>query len=282
MDRNRLYSEKSFSDDDPKTNKPGLSKEIFAYDGKHMSAVRFFFSKNRVVEGMIGNFDNPSGLFPFENPLYYSFLLSPEVQKLSGRLPIRCLPSMLHDKRHVSIINEDLVAVDGIDCILISNGNSIYLDPSKDYSVVKIEDFRVVIDPNGEEREIPLETVTMSDHVDYGNGIWVPHKIDVTYSFGDDSDGRVIIEVKNVEVNKKIGDELFTNIFPDDTVVADAVHNLVYTWSDRPSIEATLKSVVKSKRVWTFQIISLTVGTLLILIWIIIKYRAYLKEKNGE
>jgi len=85
--------------------------------------------------------------------------------------------------------------------------------------------------------------------------------------------------VSGVELNKEIDPKTFTDIFPEDVLVADLVRNLSYEWSDRPSIDAILDKAVKSKRVWTLQYISLTLGILLLLAWFIIQYRAYLKRK---
>ncbi|MGL6195148.1 MAG: hypothetical protein ACRC2T_10050 [Thermoguttaceae bacterium] len=281
MDNNRLYSEKTYFSSDSTANKTGLSHEILAYNGKNLSIARFFFDKKRATEGVIENRNNLDELFPFEHPLYYSFLLNPDIQKLTGKKPVFFLPSLLQDKTRLSIIEENTVLVDGIECIQISNGNSIYIDPSKDFSIVKVEQFQTVRDSNGGEDKIkPTKIVTLTKLSDYGNGIWIPQNINIIYSFGDESDRTVTMTVMNVEVNKKIDEKTFTDIFPDDAVISDSVQNLVYIWSDRASIGGLLKDTVQSKVRRTWQWLSMGAGLVLIIVALLMKYRNY-RNKNG-
>jgi hypothetical protein len=50
--------------------------------------------------------------------------------------------------------------------------------------------------------------------------------------------------------------------------------------SDSPSIDSLLENTVKSKRVMIFRYISITAGILMIIIALLLKYRAYLKDKR--
>jgi hypothetical protein len=199
---------------------------------------------------------------------------------------ILSLPNILSND-HVLICGKQEL-IDNIKCVVVTNGSErIYLDPLKDFSVVKIENYMSVFDESTKTFEDVLcKSVVLLDHVDYGNGIWFPQSVRVSYSDGSHFDRNVSMSIKNVELNKEIDPNFFVDVFPEDALVADTIRGIVYMWSDRPSIEATLKSVVKSKRQWFWQIASMTTGIILIIIWIIIKYvkyRAYyLKAKTAE
>jgi hypothetical protein len=89
-----------------------------------------------------------------------------------------------------------------------------------------------------------------------------------------------VINVENMSLNSGIQESFFTDIIPENAVVADGIRGLVYKQSDSPSIGSLLKEHAKSKRVMIFRYISIISGLILIFIALALKYRAYLKNKR--
>lgn len=172
--------------------------------------------------------------------------------------------------------------INGSSCILVANGNhSAFLDVDKDYSLVRFEEYAPKISQNSAGVTVLVGRyivfrATLHDLRSYGNGIWLPQEI---LSEGYDHEGRLILRdsvlVTDVHVNTDLPDSFFTDIIPSNALVSDGKNQMTYRYNDRASINALLKETAKSKRVWIFQYISMTVGIVLILIWIIIKYRKY-------
>ena len=258
-----------------------LARSVVAYNGDYLSAARYFSTTSRLTEGSIVNFTSLNEIIPFEHPMLYACLLPHDILSVVAGRTHFFLPGFLKGSQHaVPIIFEKTTAIEGTECVEVSNGTyTFFLNPEKNFSVVRIVERHQANMP-------PVLEVNLSDHIDCGNGIWFPKSIQARYSYGDSRfDRNVLITVSSVELNKEIDPKTFTDIFPEDVLVADLVRNLSYEWSERPSIDSTLDKAVKSKRVWIFQIISMTVGIILILIWIIIKYvkyRACLRVKNSE
>lgn len=283
MDKNRFYAESTFTND-PEINQAGISREIFAHDGKNISIARFFFDNGRVVEGSISHFRDLAELLPNGFPLYYSFLLAPETQKLAEFAPILDLSALLSGDAGYAFVGEKTEIVNGQECVFVSNvATDIYLDISKDYSVVKMVWNQLTTDfIDGGRKIVPYKTVNMTDHIDCGNGIWIPRKIVVLSAFEGEVGMKTTMTISIAKLNEKFEDSIFVNIFPEDALIADAVSNLVYEWGEKASIDSLLKATAKSKRVWIFQYISMTIGIFMIIAWCILKYLAHRKRKNSD
>jgi hypothetical protein len=187
---------------------------------------------------------------------------------------------------YIVLVLEKLETVQGRKCVVVADFSSrFYLDIERDYSVVRAEQYGTKRNNGILERYLYYRT-TLYDLRDMGNGIWLPQKALLEH-FNEQKKlvDQSFVHVQHMELNKNIDEKRFYDFIPDDILVSDTVTGAVYKWGDRPSIDATLKSVVKSKRQWFWQIASMTTGIILIIIWIIIKYvkyRAYLKAKNAE
>ena len=182
-------------------------------------------------------------------------------------------------------IFEKMEIASGQECIVIADlYMRLYLDPQKDFSVIQSDSYRQEFSDDGILVGRWLASRSkLFDLTDHGNGVWIPSKavIENFDKFGKVT-ARCSVDVSLVEINKGIDDNFFTGFIPNDTLVADTVEGLVYVYGDRPSINSLLKDVAKSKRVFILQYISVTVGILLILIVLIVKYLAYRKRKNAE
>jgi len=178
---------------------------------------------------------------------------------------------------------------EGRECIVLADmGHRFLLDINKDFSLVKrIAYFHHYTDTRDGSKMVKRTLLSerhLRDLSDYGNGIWLPSKIEnVHYSQDEEVIARSTIQCTKIEINN-VNDDFFEigNVVPNNSIVFDSTLNMSYMQSDHTSINALLKSVAKSKRVWTFQIISVTLGTLMIIAWFIIQYLAYLKRKNAE
>jgi hypothetical protein len=176
------------------------------------------------------------------------------------------------------------------ECLIVSNGIfRVFLDIDKDFSVVHVDSYDIHLVPVASGLVIPkiVKDAESSgfEFVDFGNGIWFPMKTKLTFGDGARIIGEAECDFEYIRLNSEIEDSLFTDIIPEDVIVSDSINGLTYIYGDRASINGMLKSVVKSKRQWFWQYISMTTGIILIIIWIIIKYvkyRAYLKAKNAE
>ena len=181
--------------------------------------------------------------------------------------------------------------INGIRCLVVLNEMCrFYLAIEKDLSPVRYELFslrmKADLNPSSSIERFAGRSLIFrrdfSNFVDCGNGIWIPLVIEDTRFSEDNRTDVVRVNVKDVQINKGIPDAFFTDVIPDDAMVADGIRGLVYRQGDHASIEGLLKETVKSKRVFIFQYISVTIGILLILIWITVKYLAYRKRKKAE
>jgi hypothetical protein len=187
-----------------------------------------------------------------------------------------------------AFVLEEKEHVNGKNCIvLFTSSERFYLVPEYDYAMTRFESYLPVLldedrDKNiSDQRKIGRKCIyesDLTDFIDCGNGIWVPKTIEsVSYDNGKRR-SEISVKVKDVQLNKPLQKSFFTDVIPDDAMVSDGINNLIYRKSDSPTINGLLKETVKSKRVWTFQIISVTLGIIMIIIALIMMY---LKRRNA-
>jgi len=215
-------------------------------------------------------------------PLTLSMLFDTGLCKFDQVRDVNLLFYLQEQKRLFGIF-EKKETVAEFECIVVADlSNRIYLVPQKDFSVAQSETYKQEFSNGVLSGRWLASRSTLFDLVDHGNGVWIPSKAVIEIF---DKSGKIAlrysVDVSLVEVNKRIGDDYFTGFIPDGTLVADVADGLVYRYGERASINSLIKQTAKSKRVWTFQIISLTLGILLILAWIIIQYRGHLQRKNA-
>ncbi|MCL2004953.1 MAG: hypothetical protein FWG73_02205 [Planctomycetaceae bacterium] len=172
--------------------------------------------------------------------------------------------------------------IDGKACIIAANFNTrVLLCPEMNYAVMQFEVYNFDYDdqglPIGRSLLVKRE---LRDHKYYGNGIWLPTRIVTSEFFDKNNPSQTVVMVDEMEVNPAIDPNFFADVIPENAFVIDGVRGLTYFQSDSPSINDTLKAVAKSKRTWFLQYLSLTVGCILILLVVVVKYIKYLKQKQ--
>jgi len=180
---------------------------------------------------------------------------------------------------------EKNVEFNGFNCLVAGNAyDLVFLSPDLDYSVIGASIYQYGYDENQRTVSYYLYGKSLlSDFVEFDNGVWLPKTIQVfRYDEKGDSTFRKTVKVSQIEVNKEIDDSYFTDFIPDDIFIdnRDTGDFFHYRKGDNLSINDTLKSVIKSKRTWFLQYISLTVGCMLILLVVVAKYIKYLKRKQ--
>ncbi|MCL2709277.1 MAG: hypothetical protein FWE95_00215 [Planctomycetaceae bacterium] len=255
------------------------SRRSHSYDGEREYVLEYPKGREATPYAAIGNLSTDNWFFPREFPMLQSMLLDTG----SSSFPQRSLDLYLMLREPGVYVYQKLTEVDGVKCLLIADMVSrIYLDVERNFCVLMYEEYDIEWGANG---NIVGASLTyrrlLSDLKDYGNGLWLPSKIENTFFENGQKVWGETITVLELAINKGIDDTYFTGNFPESTFVFDKERNFSYLQSDSPSINGLLQETVRSKRVWTFQVISLTLGFLLILTWIIIRYRAYLNMKNA-
>ena len=98
-------------------------------------------------------------------------------------------------------------------------------------------------------------SIAHSGFTDYGNGIWLPSKIEVSHSDGSST----VVEAKEIQINPQIPHADFVDIIPDGVLVKDGVKELVYVWGQRSSIDQVLQETTPVKSRWVLVWVNLCV-----------------------
>ncbi|MDR1383154.1 MAG: hypothetical protein LBJ67_04800 [Planctomycetaceae bacterium] len=281
-DRNKFYSDVTF--DNRKELAPSdLIRKTQAYNGDVVSAVAYFSNKSRGIEGGITPFETLQNILPMEDPLYYSCLLDLESQKLADRTQLSVSSILDGEIGQSGIIFEKTVTIGDTNCIVVQYGlDKYYFDPQKDFSIVKIEKSRLMTNEKNESMVKPYRTFMMTNHIDCGNGIWIPQNITLIFNFGSRFDRKVTINISKVKINDTIKEEVFTNIFPDNTIVSDLVHHATYKWGERPSINGLLQETVKPRSTSIYNKISIIVGLIMIVIEVVLEIRKRILKRRAS
>jgi hypothetical protein len=280
MDKNHFFSDVTFKKG-KFLDSYHLLRNVQAYNGEYVSYVKYFTDKSRLIEGGIIPFETLQDIFPTDNPLYYSCLLDLSIQKLANKTPLILQEILEGESGQTGVIFEKTSSVDGLDVIQVQAGlDKYFFDPAKDFSIVKIEKNRVIRKRENEGEIEPYEIFMMKNHIDCGNGIWIPQNITLIFNFGSRFDRKVTMTVSKVTINNKIDKNTFTDIFPDDAVVSDMVHQATYKWGDHPSINGLLKETVKPKSTRLYQRISVITGLIMIALAVVFEIRKRILQRR--
>ena len=270
-DRGKLHFDQTLSDNN------NIARQTFSYDGERRSRVDFPRGREMTPFAAIGNLDADGWFFQREFPLLQAMVFN--TNKLNDSQKSLDLYVMLNTPG--THVYQKRTVIDGVSCILVANmARRVYLDPERDFSVIRYEGYRVEFGTDDNITGASLITRRVfEDLKDYGNGLWLPSKIKNSFYENGQKIWAETITVEKLAINEGIDESLFTGNFPEKTLVFDVDRNFSYLQSDSPSIDGLLRSVVQSKRVWTLQIISVTLGILMIVaalarLW-------YLKRKNA-
>ena len=271
---NKIYFAYEYPDGDDNRESAGIR----SYDGERIISLFTYHDGNLHAGIQEPDTGVLMGFFRVSMPLSLAKLFDTRLCGFSGVEGNLML--FLQSDRLYGIF-EKKEMVDGRECIVVADLMSrFYLDPQRDFSVVQSEGYRLELSDTGHIVGRWLGSRSkLFDIRDQGNGVWIPYRA-IMESF--DSSGNItsrsIVDVSFVEINKGLDDDFFTGFIPDDTPVADATTGLAYLYGERLGF---LQEVVKSNRAWFLQYISLTVGCILILLVVIVKYIKYFKRKRA-
>jgi hypothetical protein len=233
-----------------------------------------------------GFFDSKVFGFPYNNTDVVSFLTGPFITLPDGT-----------KTNLVPFVFEKLEIIDNRKCIVVSDFNvSMFFDIERDFSLIQRDGYHQVMttSSSGEtmlsSRELVART-RLYDLTDYGNGIWLPSKIEIErfskpripHALQDKvifSAKHEIVNVSSIQINQGIKDDFFTDFIPNDAFVSDLDNKLVYKQGDKASINSLLKETAKSKRNFFWNYVSIVTGLLMIFVALSLKYLAYLKAKR--
>jgi hypothetical protein len=244
------------------------------YDDNIVISVNF--QRDGIPNAHIAKLVSLSNFFLSEGPLYPAGLLNENILKLANFSGMGLVTSL----KQMGGVFENKTIIHGSECILVADGSSrYYLDTSKDFSIVKIEEW--ISESNNSLPKLVMDAnIEMNDYLNCGNGIWIPQKV-ITTGYKDGKiEAQKTILVSSVEINKPISEEIFSKPIPNDAFVVDDIRGICYFYENAPSIDKLLKKTVKSKRVFIYRYISIISGLVLIFIVLVIKYRLYLKDKR--
>jgi hypothetical protein len=180
------------------------------------------------------------------------------------------------------VLHEQPVDIAGVECFVVSVGTPIafkaYLDPKRDFSVLRYEEYWHRRAENGLPTESFLSVRWDNEGlIHYGNGLWLPSQV-VRRSYVSDAilrkrdtfllsatakAGDLFMEefvaLESATLNEKIDDAVFSDTFPRGARIVDRIANLAYLQGDpfvRPeTILDALDSVVEmaEEKVYAFE-----------------------------
>jgi hypothetical protein len=183
------------------------------------------------------------------------------------------------------LVLEDTEDVEGSKCLVMTDGLfRVYLDKARDFSVVRIELWDRIEDPKGSKDLYRGREVTkrrdLKELEDYGNGIWLPKKVEcVSYEHGIPVERETTI-VESIEINKGVDDKVFTDIIPKNAIVMDGIGKSVYRYGSRASVEGMRSETTKTKSQWKIGFIWLNVIALIVLVCIFVLRKWYKFRRN--
>jgi hypothetical protein len=191
------------------------------------------------------------------------------------------------DARQMEVF-EATEKIDGRDCLLIANHTSeIYLDIDRNFALVRLDAYTLDI---GQAKNglPPIEGRWLSGRKvhsgfrDYGNGIWLPTRMElIHYDEDGKTSGEDITTVQKMEINPDLDDAFFSDIIPEDAFVADGIRDMAYVYRDRTSIGGLLEDTVPSKKTTTLRWISTCAGlAILVLLIGVAVGRRYMRRKG--
>jgi hypothetical protein len=171
-----------------------------------------------------------------------------------------------------TIVFEGSFDSDGVNCLLVATQSQrTWLDPARDFCVVRFEQYSF-----RKQQAILNGSQKFHDFVDYGNGIWLPNRIQRDFFNREtgQSSFSSTISINEIKVNKGLGDDLFVNIIPDGTMVIDGVNNVSYVQGNEKSIEEAFGRAIPPappKGRWTFWLVvignSAAIGGFAYIVW---------------
>jgi hypothetical protein len=278
---NKVYLEEPRQDKESK-----VTPSVSTYDGTLFRSVTYHNNKDLSPAGYIDNDGSLASLFRPDMPLCRAMLF--DMNRVDSTPSLTDLPNYI---QLACVVYEKTTTIGGAECLLVSDGAAdIYLDISRDFSVVRLDNFQIDWKDNGSGNKTVggrrhTHRIDCADLVDYGNAIWLPNSIKVTeFASGDGpattgssqaSSGTGtsrVITVAKMEVNPQIADSFFTDIIPKNAMVSDQAKGLRYIAGVRDSIDDTVKRTVQPKS-HRITLLLVNLGAIAVLVWFIIARR---------
>jgi hypothetical protein len=216
-----------------------------AFDGNCWRNTQCFLDDSNQYAGEISKNSGERSIYGETDVLKYTLLRkSPE-----GLIGVSAYDILKYLDQNEAVVQEKPVTDEGVKCLLLYDGNiEIYLDPERDYTVKKVLQYRPLFDEQGvlDKRELLYKRVH-SDFINYGNGIWIPKKIEeqnVTY------DRQETIELIDCKVNMPLESSLFTdNIFVEGAYVKDLIKGFGYVVGYPHGVEKNVNKLLESENI---------------------------------
>lgn len=208
---------------------------ISAYDGK---VVRTYSQVGQRREGTVFALDDRSLFCGIHSPLYAAMLIDSE-PVYGQSVPSADIVSLLREDTTVVLEQKELV--DGREVIVVVMSMppmvKVYLDPKRDYAVLRNETFRKIGPQKEHLTSSTLYGVVKCEELEEtGEGLWLPRKV-TTEIYSTTAAGGVVVGTvierrimtsSEAAINKGVPDDVFVDIFPSGTKVCDAITGIEY------------------------------------------------------
>lgn len=223
---------------------------VKSYDGEKEASYRVY--RDSSPTGQISEFQGRSFFQDSYGPLTLSMLRNSE-RDLGFRWLVTDIVALLRTEG-AWLDEGNPERINGVECTPVGLGTpslfKAYLDPTRDYSVVKFEQYHNAYDTYGlaQDRFIS-DTWVCEDLEDHGNGLWLPRKITrKIYSPRSEADepvpGKLLAEsvthVESARFNEGIADEVFTDIIPKGVRVRNSIAGITYNNLTGDTLEGLL------------------------------------------
>jgi hypothetical protein len=199
----------------------GIDREIEAFDGEVVRSLR---ADSDSTTGSIQKLDYPGRFFDrSRNPLILAGLADNKKFEVGEPFDfVKQIESLVVYETHETI--------EGMECVVLGLGNDrYYLCPAFGHALVGYdsgptfdkEAGRLIAGPNqGKRRNTGL--------TNYGEGIWLPDRLEETHHKAGELKLRRVVEITRWQVNEKQDHELFRDVIPVGTEVADGIRGEAY------------------------------------------------------
>jgi hypothetical protein len=219
-------------------------RTVMAYDG---TALRVLQEQTKGLhQGGIEPLQSRKGFFSPDHLLASAMLLDSE-RDLGQKWPVYDLVAML--EQPVTIVLEQRETVDGVNAVVVTDmRHRIYLDPDRDFAVVRTEQWQLAKDQNGKPVNQKLAYARNNRNlVDSGNGIWLPKEVEQTWFKDGKPTDRSVTRAAEAKLNASITDDDFRNIFPYGTSISDAINDLRFINGGDNSISRLLSDELEAQ-----------------------------------
>lgn len=238
----------------------------YCYNGNFVESVRWPIKS---PNASIGELHGRADYFRYFDILASVMLVDSDVDLGMGTATCYDLIKLL--EVDYAIILQSPEVFEGRSCLVVSNAMfRVFLDVERGLSVVGVESQAIECKSSEGNRSIttsyPMTYVRRLESLtDYGNGIWLPQKVEAIHFANGRKVSREVTEVIEMAVNKGIADSEFSNIIPEGAFVSDGIRKASYVYGDNASIQGAISDAINgvSRRTQRVQL-GLVIANLLV------------------